>query len=173
MNEDCEAAIVELEWVLDQDPGNELALEYWQECDAVLHPAPTPMPGAPTPPPTGAISQAEAMQLGTSIVEASGATLDEQWFDPSEGSLTWMLSYVSQYTPGGDQFNAQQTQIILELSETMMRIEPPADMLGVVALDSSGDGYNGVIVMSLFLEMWQEGTLSDDEFIDSWIVIEP
>jgi tetratricopeptide (TPR) repeat protein len=171
--EQCEEAIVELEWVLDQDPGNELALEYWQECDAILHPPPTAMPGAPTPPPTGTITQEEAKQLGTNIVEGTGATVDEQLFDTGEGAVTWMVNYVSQHSPGSDQFDEQQTRIVLGLSEVTMRIEPPVVILGVVALESSGEEYNGVIVMSIFVEKWQEGIFSDEEFIESWIIIEP
>jgi tetratricopeptide (TPR) repeat protein len=174
--EDCEQAIVEFEWVLDEEPDNALALQYWEECDAILNPQPTPMP-APTRPPSaatpGAISQQRAEKLATDLIEGLGATLDLQMFQTEEGETYWYVLYTSQHLLTSEQIGTQQRRIVLGLSKILIRIDPPVDGLGVIAYDANDETYNMVIVVSFIAQAWADGDYTDDEFVDWWVIIEP
>ncbi len=167
----CEDAIVELEYVLEADPGNELAQQAWEDCDAILHPAPTPVPGA-TAPPSGAITQDEGLQLAREAIAETGATPGEMAFDDSEGSWTWLVTYASPRPPDSEEFEAEQKQIVLEVCEILFRIEPKVESLGVVAVDEENETFKGVFVLGFVLKRWQDGELSEEEFIELWFPME-
>jgi tetratricopeptide (TPR) repeat protein len=170
----CEEAIVEYEWVLERDPEHESALEGRRLCDQILNPVPTPAPAAAPPVAGGLLSLETASEQASAVIGRAGGIYLISMREEAEVGGVWVVAYYSQAGGGTAEFAAQQRQIIFGLSEIMVRLDPPVIALSVVAGDFASDEIvNAVAVLSAAAQAWVNGSLSDQDFVDTWYIETP
>jgi hypothetical protein len=83
------------------------------------------------------------------------------------------IRYSSSYDVGETAFQTQTVLVALAAARVSVRIQPPIDdgiRLAVIPVGESEVGLRVTIIDRSSLEAWANGSISDLEFVDQWMV---
>lgn len=140
-----------------------------------LLPTITPVPShtqAPTPTP-GPLTDAEAIALMEEEAAARGVDISTLRIK-IEADPRWAnIRYSSSYTVDSRAFQPQTVLVALTAARVLVRVQPPIDggiRLAVIPGGESEVGLRVTVIDGSSLEAWANGFISDQEFVDQWIV---
>jgi hypothetical protein len=91
-----------------------------------------------------------------------------------KGEPRWAsIRYSSSYTVDNRAFQPQTVLIALAAARVLVRVQPPIDggiRLAVIPGGESVVGLRVTVIDGSILEAWTNGSISDQEFVDLWMV---
>lgn len=129
-------------------------------------------PAAPTPT-SGPLTDAEAIALVEEEAAARGVDLQTLRITISGEPRSVSIRYSSSYAVRGRVFQAQTVLVALAAVRVLIRVQPPINggiRLAVMPSEDSEVGLRVTVIDGSSLEAWAVGSISDQEFVGSWMV---
>jgi len=134
-------------------------------------PSPTPT-SVHTPAPTpGPLTDAEVIALVEEEATARGVAPHTLRITIAGEPRSASIRYSSSYTVDSSVFHVQTTLVALAAARALARVQPPLDggmRLAVIPAGESEVGLRVIVIDWASLEAWNNGSISDQEFVSQW-----